>query len=443
MIRPARRPTSATTWLLALLWLASLVQIFWPHPWIAPAAGVALSLYVALTLPRVRRQIQVLCAPLGLAAVALAILFDGWGALWQGIERAVVFAAFFGTLTLLRATADRRPEIARARQRVATLGPRERASGLMVGANVLGSVLVVGVMAIFAPIVGRDAAFEARKQGAEASQRGMCMASFWSPFWVGMSVCYVHLPAVPLWQLMALGIGMNALGLLTAQFLYTREVGPRGLWRALGALAPTLGPVGVAALVVVGIKAATPFSTLQCLILGIPLLCLAALAAQGARQLRWAVTQAAGGVGTMGGEITLLTFSFALGLALQRALEAAGVGEKIAALAPPPWVVIAAVVALIGILALAGIHQVVTATLALVLFGTLPFGVAELVLMESALVGWGFASMVGLSAVSVATAAAMFGVPLERLAYGPNMLFIAIFGVIAVAALALVNAAIF
>jgi len=292
---------------LAALWLASLVQIFWPHPYLAAAGGAALALYVMLALPGARRQIQVLCAALGLAAAALAIAFDGWGSLWHGIERAVVFAAFFGTLSLLRATADRRPEIGRARARVAALGDDERASGLMVGANLLGAVLVVGVMAIFAPIVGRDVPFETRMQAALASQRGMCLASFWSPFWVGMSVCYVHLPGVALWQLMALGIAMNALGLVTAQALYAPGVGRGGLVRALGAL---------------------------------------------------------------------------------------------------------------------------------------PFGVSDLVLMEAALVGWGFASMIGLSAVSVATAAAMFGVPLERVAYGPNMRFVAGFGVIAVAALAAVNSAI-
>jgi len=276
-------------------------------------------------------------------------------------------------------------------------------------------------------------------EAALASQRGMCLASFWSPFWVGMSVCYVHLPAVPLWQLMALGIGMNALGLVVAQSLYGRGVGPGGMARALRALAPALPPVGVAALVVVAIQAATPFSTLQSLILGVPVLCLATLAAQGLRPMRAAVLQAGRGIGALGGEIALLTFSFALGLALQGALEAAGAGAKIAALAPPPWVVIAAVVAMIGVPALAGIHQIVTATLALVLFGSLPFGVSQLVLMEAALIGWGFASMIGLSAVSVATAAAMFGVPLERVAYGPNIRFTAIFGVIAVAALAVVN----
>lgn len=214
--------------LLALLWLASLVRIFWPHPYLPMAGGVVLALYVVLTLPRVRPQILALCAALGLAAVTLAILFDSWAALWHGIERAVIFAAFFGTLSLLRATADRRPEIKSARQRVAKLGVHERASGLMVGANLLGAVLVVGVMAIFAPIVGRAAPFKTRMDAALASQRGMCLASFWSPFWVGMSVCYVHLPAVPLWQLMALGIGMNALGLVVAQTLYGGGVGPGG-----------------------------------------------------------------------------------------------------------------------------------------------------------------------------------------------------------------------
>ena len=81
----------------------------------------------------------------------------------------------------------------------------------------------------------------------------------------------------------------------------------------------------------------------------------------------------------------------------------------------------------------AGIHQVVTATVMLVLFGALPLGLSHLALMEAVLLGWAFTSMTGLSAVSVAAASTMFGVPLERVAYGPNIRFCLAFGVIGVA----------
>lgn len=61
-------------------------------------------------------------------------------------------------------------------------------------------------------------------------------------------------------------------------------------------------------------------------------------------------------------------------------------------------------------------------------------------MMVAGLVGWAFASMVGITAVSVAVASAMFDVPRQRLSYGPNPRYVAAFGAVAVSALTAVNA---
>jgi len=47
--------------------------------------------------------------------------------------------------------------------------------------------------------------------------------------------------------------------------------------------------------------------------------------------------------------------------------------------------------------------------------------------------------MIGLSAVSVAAAGTMYNVPLERIAYGPNVKFVAVFGIIGTGWIALLN----
>lgn len=433
-----RRPPYADT-LLFLLWFTALLRIFWPDPALVAASGALLVLYVAVSFTRIRRQLQILCLLLGVTALGLAGWLDGWIPLWRGVETAVIFSAFFGTLTLLRATADLRPEIARARTLVEPLAANERLSGLLVGTNILGTALVVGVMAIFAPIVGRNAPYEARKAAAEACQRGMCLACLWSPFWLAMAISTEHLPLVPLWQIMALGICLCALGLVVAQLIYTRDVGMPGLWRALRAFSPVLPPVALASAAVIVLKAVTPLSTLQCLVVGIPVICLVSLALQGRDHLVKAASQAGGSVGLVRGEIALLSVAFALGEVLEIALQAGGIGDRITALAPPPWVVIATVVFGMTVLGLAGIHQVVTVTVMLVLFSTLSLGVSDLALMQAGLLGWAFSSMTGLSAVSVASASTMFDVPLERVAYGPNIRFVAIFGVIGIGVIAGVN----
>ena len=76
----------------------------------------------------------------------------------------------------------------------------------------------------------------------------------------------------------------------------------------------------------------------------------------------------------------------------------------------------------------------------LAVFANLPLGASDLALMEAMLLGWAFSSMCGISAVSVAAAGTMFGVPLERVAYGANLRFLAIYGIVSVALLAAVNA---
>ena len=50
-------------------------------------------------------------------------------------------------------------------------------------------------MAILAPILKEDADDEARRRAAEVSQRGMCLAPLWSPFWVAAAFAAQQSPA--------------------------------------------------------------------------------------------------------------------------------------------------------------------------------------------------------------------------------------------------------
>lgn len=428
--------------LFLVLWVAALVAIFWPHPWLGRAIAAGVAVYAVLAFVGARRPTQLLCTAMALAALGLTVWTGAWTALPRAGEAAGMFAAFFGTLTLMRATADTRPEIAQARALVARLQAGERASGLTVGAHFLGAVLVVSVMAVFAPIVGRDASAATRLAAAEACQRGMCLACLWSPFWLAMAFCFQHLPNVKLWQIMSLGLALAAIGLVLAQAMYARGLGFGGLWRALQGFAPVLPPLALAASVVLALSALTQFSGLQALVLGIPVLCAAGLFAQGIDRLRGALAQTVRSVGTVSSEMVLVSVALALARVLEGLLHSDAVNAFIESWAPPPSVVIAVVVGGITALSLVGVHQLVGATVMLAVFAALPLGVADVILMEAVLIGWAFASMCGISAVSVAAAGSMFGVPMERVAYGANLRFIAVYGVVLIAALTAVNAAI-
>lgn len=91
------------------------------------------------------------------------------------------------------------------------------------------------------------------------------------------------------------------------------------------------------------------------------------------------------------------------------------------------------------LLAFVGIHQIVTATLVLVLFGPVEINVLHLIIMEATLIGWALSSMTGLSAVSIAVASNMFNVSLKGLCYGPNLRFVVSFGLISIVCLTVLN----
>ena len=127
---------------------------------------------------------------------------------------------------------------------------------------------------------------------------------------------------------------------------------------------------------------------------------------------------------------------------MQAAIGETGIGETIAALIPA-WGVIACVIFIMTLTSLVGIHQLVSMIVVLVVFVPLNTGVNDTILMEAALIGWAFASMIGLTAVSTATASAMFGVPRIQLIFGPNLAFAMAFGALSVLLLSLVNSLFF
>ena len=162
--------------ILFVLWANELVRLVWSPPELQAAAGWLMMLYVALSLSRIRRGTVFLCAPLAVLAICLAVSFDQWAGVVRGFENAAVFMAFFGSIVLLRAVADQRPEISKARSLFNGLRAEETNGAFLVGAHLIGSVLVVGVMAILAPILKDDADDITRRRAAEVSQRGMCLA---------------------------------------------------------------------------------------------------------------------------------------------------------------------------------------------------------------------------------------------------------------------------
>jgi len=426
--------------LAVLLWGLGCLGIAWRTPVLDAIATAALLAYLAASLGRMRRPSLVLAALLLVAAVPLALATGRPSVLLEALAAAAIFGGFFVAVAFLRGTANERPEVAAARRAFAAFGPAQRSGGFLVGSHFLGVVINIGSMAIAAPILGPGADAAARRAGAEVCLRGMCLACLWSPFWVAMGIATQHLPGVALWQIMALGLATALVGLVFAHVLYARAAGPRLLAEAAIGLSPLMPPVLVAALVVVATTSLLPVTTLQALVAAMPLVCVAGLVPLGRKALTRALATTWKGAGTLGDEIMLLTAALVLGRALEAAVDQGGIAAALAGFALPPIALIALMIFGMTAAALVGVHQIVTATVSLVVVGGA--GLSDLVLMQAVLIGWCFASMVGISAISVATAAAMFAVPRERLAYGPNIRFAVLWGAAATLLLAAVDAAI-
>lgn len=419
-----------------------IVQLVWPAPELRRVAGMLMVAYLVLTVVRIRRGTFFLCAPLAIAAAALAVLLDLGDSVIRGFENSAIFMAFFGSIVLLRALADRRPEITRTRTVFAGLGKKEALGAYLVGAHVVGSVLVVGVLAIQGSILKQERDDETRRRAAEAAQRGLCLAPLWSPFWVAAAFTAQQIPGVPAWEIMSLGLCMAAVGLVIGLAMQGRGIAPGALWRAVRGYAPIIPAVALCALLIAALSGVAGLSTLGALIAATPVLAALVLAGGKARARPLAADTWAG-CGLVRDEVVVVTTALVLGRVLEAAIRDLGLSAMVDALALPPWAVIACVICFVSLTALAGIHQLVSIIVVLVAFSPVDTGVADIVMMEAALVGWAFASMVGVTAVSVATASAMFRVPRAQLIFGPNLLFSAVFGLVAIALLTAINGLLF
>lgn len=405
---PARLTDRAMMLLGSALWALGMTGIFFPAPGISSALTWCLAAYVLIAAPRTGWHARLLLLLLATATAALAARYGRWDAIPMGLAKASIFPAFLATIVLLRATADQRPEIRTARRLFAGIDKDEQSGGIVVGSHLIGVILQVGVFAILAPILGRDASLAERRRVFLVAVRGMAMVPLWSPFVVGMAVATEYLPDVPLWQIMALGLALVALGMLLSVTVFDRSGGPGSIWRALKTLGPIVPPVAIAALLVIGMTTATDFTTLQSLVIVMPLPCLLAIALSPGGDIGVALRGTAQGLSRIGSEISILTLATTLGMTFQTCLPDLGLLDGLHALALSPTAVIFIVIMAMNVLGLMGVHPIVTGTILLVLFTGIPTGVADLILLQALLIGWGLCTAMSVGSLSIAAGAAMF-----------------------------------
>lgn len=425
--------------LILVMWPLELLNLAFPSAPLAQLLAAGLAIFVAVAFLTGRWQIRVLVLVLAAVTAGFCAVFDSWQVIPRGIEKTLIFVAFLSTIVMLRATAEQRPEIAAARSLFTSLEQDRRRGGVLIGSHFLGAVLIVGIFAVLAPILGRDAPESERRDIALTAIRGMSFAVLWSPFFLGMAVASHYLPAVRLWQIMPMGLAFAALGLLIAYFMFSRTGGLAMLGQSLASLWPIMPPVAVAALLVVLLTAVTPLSTLYALVFGMPVLCVVTLLVMGTDRLKDSARMTVEGLGRLGPELCVMTLAVTLGAVLEDALGRTEILAWLKGLHLAPLATIAVMTGGMTLAGLAAIHPIVTGTIMMVLFTSFPTGVADLVLMESMLFGWSLGTMSSISSVSIATGSAMFGVAPETLVVKENLILIVVFGTASVFILGGIN----
>ena len=425
--------------LVGVLWALAGLRILFPVPELSWLASAVLVVFVVLAVPRSGRHTQILCAVLALATIVLAEIYGRWDAVPEGLSRATIFPAFLSTIILLRATAEQRPEIISARHLFGSLEQARRDNGLVIGTHFLGAILQVGVFAILAPILKRDTPDEERRHIFLVAMRGMSLVPLWSPFVVGMALASQYLPEVRLWQIMSLGLSLAATGILISFLFFDRSRDLEGLRLALRSLAPVGPPICVAALVIITTTAVTGLSTLEALIISMPIPCLGAIMMTRAGSLSRAIHQTAQGLPRIGPESSILAFAMTLGMVFEATLPQTGLLDWLLRQAFPPAVIIFVVIMSLNITGLFGLHPVVTGTVLLVVFTSVPTGLTDLVLMQSLLTGWGLCTAISISSLSVATGSVMFRLAPTQLITLTNGVFVFLTSTVAGIILTILN----
>jgi len=424
---------------LLAIWAAAFVLLWVDLDWLHAAASTALGLLVVLSLLDARRETWMVVGLIAALGGVLLLFGGDPGQILHGLDRSLVFAALLPTLSLTRAVARGMRSVRVAQHRIASLPLRWAGIGLLFGAHAFGTVLTTGAFALMSAVVPDDAPEPTRRAAALATLRGMNTVALFSPFLVGFAVAYTYLPDVPVWQVFALGGTLAATGHAIALALFARPLSIEGVRAGLGCLAPIALPMGGAAVLVVIASQLLPVSTLGSVLVVMPVLAILHFAARPHRAVP-VLTETRDAMGRLGDDLAVVSAAMILGTLAETAPPIREAVAPWIATHLPPWAAFGVTSGSMIGFALIGMHPMITGTVMMAAFAGSGLAIADLPLMLAMLFGWGLGSMNSISSLSLISAAQMFRVRPLGLAFGPNLLFTLVFGLLTTAVLTVLNA---
>ena len=398
-----------------------------------------LALVVLLASWRASRHIRILAAIMAAATVTVAVSTGEWQFVQRGLGSALAIAAFLPVIVLLRATVEASPAVTAMRQRLASLSGAERRAWATGSAHLLGSILTLGFVSVQRPMLPTALDDTERISLAECGVRGLGLSVLWSPFFVASAVAGQLVPGVQVWQTVMIGLALATLGGALAHFMFNRVLDLPSFGRALRRLVPLFLPTTLLVGAVVATSAVTGWNVLQSVIVVIPIACIGYVGSHAGARLKPVLARVVTGAGRMGDEVLILTVSSVFAGAVSGTRLPPEVSQGLAVLAGHPWLVITLQVALMTTLGIIGLHPIVSAAILVPLALVMLMPIAPPVLAHIVVLSWSLSGMMAAWTLPVVVTAAAFDVPVRRLVFGANMRFVLVFGLLACAALSLLN----
>jgi hypothetical protein len=426
--------------LLALVWAGELAGIVRPHPALSAATAALLGAFLLLALARASRHIRVLFVVVAGVSAALAWKGGVPEALVHGYRRSQIFGAFLPSVLLLRATAEESPRLERLRRGLGALAPAAARNWTLYGSHALGAVLSVGAMSVLAPVVTRGAGDAERAALATSSARGVGAAVMWSPFFVAMGFSSQLVPHVAIGELMAIGAGLAAIGLAISGAMYTPGLTRAQFVASVAQLEPLLLPMAIVIAAVVGTSAHFRLPGLAAVALVVPICCAAYLAMLGAASASAAARRTLASFARLADELLIVS-----GATILATVVAASPFARTLAGAVTPGEIsgfglIAALVFVLYLLGLAGLHPMIGVGILLPVIAAGSFGITHGVLVETGVFAWGLSASISMWSLPIVTGSLSFGVPVRDLVKRRDVLFGIAYGLAGVVYLGAVNA---
>ena len=437
-IRPMVNPTRLV--LLCSAWLAALTQVVFgsaSHAWINIGV-IGFAGFVILTLPRLRRDTVL---------VLLLLVVVGWFLLdqrpnanewWSAGRYVLIFAALLPTMALVRATASTMPSVRRTQQSLAQLPASASASGFHFAANIFGSVINTGSLAILSAAVPPDADAERRRLAAESALRGMVTAAAWSPFFIAFAIGQTFTDKANSWISLGIGVVTTILFALVSLPVLTKSFSVARLSSALGCLKPVTMRLIIVLGMVLAVAIIFDFTALSAVVVVMPLL-VAVQFFRHPRKISTILTETKNSMIATADDILIISMAMLIGYfairtgafsALVTSFYDDVIPGYVAIILTPLGMMLASVV---------GVHPVISSTAMLAVFSGGHADAHPALLMQAHLIGWGAGTMSSVASLSVITCANLFKVPSRQLVLGPNLLTALAYALVGGIVLSVVN----